>query len=54
MNRRFLFVILASFFLILPGAFALTPIEQTLIKDPARVSELRVNVFEYGTITSEG
>ncbi|NIO22626.1 MAG: hypothetical protein GTN38_01180, partial [Candidatus Aenigmarchaeota archaeon] len=54
MNYRFLFVILASFFLILPGALALTPIEQTLIKDPARVSELRVNVFEYGTITSEG
>ncbi|NIO22220.1 MAG: hypothetical protein GTN76_16205 [Candidatus Aenigmarchaeota archaeon] len=54
MNFRFVFALLLTFFLILPGSFALTPIEETLIKDPARVDELRVNVFEYGTITSDG
>ncbi len=40
--------------MILPQVCSLTPIEQTLIKDPARVSELRVRVFEYGTITIDG
>jgi len=54
MNSRFVFFLLITFFLILPGSFALTPIEETLIKDPARVEELRVNVFEYGTITTDG
>lgn len=54
MNYKSVFVFFITLFLILPGSFALTPIEETLIKDPARVEELRVNVFEYGTITTDG
>lgn len=54
MNSRFVFALFISLFLISLHVSALTPIEETLIKDPARVSELRINVFEYGTITSDG
>ncbi|MBN2043086.1 MAG: transglutaminase domain-containing protein [Candidatus Aenigmarchaeota archaeon] len=51
---RLVFVLFAAFLIIIPNAYAASSMEEMVLKDPASVKELTVDMEIYGTITADG